>query len=86
LFGTQYQNAALVVVPPSCDAFSSTRTLLPCQQANKAVAKPATPLPIAMMSTSASNLPLAAAGAEDLRAKVAKVRPPLFSIEERLPP
>src|SRR6516162_5483355 len=77
LFGTQYQKAALRVVPPSRLAFSSTSTSLPCQQLNKAVAKPATPLPIVMMSTSASNLPLAAAGAEDLRAMVAKRCPPL---------
>src|SRR5271168_5200750 len=76
LFGTQYQKAAFRVVPPSCDAFSRTRTLLPCQQLNNAVAKPATPLPIAMISGSASNLPLAAAGAEDFRAIVAKQCPP----------
>ena len=76
LFGTQYQNAALRVVPPSCDAFSRTRTLFPCQALNSAVAKPATPLPIVMTSNSASNLPLAAAGAEDLRAMVAKQCPP----------
>src|SRR6516162_10862911 len=77
LFGTQYQKAALRVVPPSPLAFSSTSTSLPCQRENRAVARPATPLPIVMTSTSASNLPLAAAGAEDLRAMVAKRRPPL---------
>src|SRR6516164_10618059 len=86
LFGTQYQKAAFRVVPPSWDVFSSTRTLLPCQQLNKAVARPATPLPIVITSTSASNLPLAAAGAEDLRAMVAKRRPPLVLLAGRLPP
>src|SRR5262249_4986044 len=85
LFGTQYQKAALRVVPPSRLAFSSTSTLLPCQQLNSAVAKPAPRLPIVMMSTPASNLPLAAAGAEDLRAMVAKRRPPLLFCR-RLPP
>src|SRR5581483_4906354 len=71
LFGTQYQNAALRVVPPSWPAFSSTRTLLPCQRLNNAVARPATPLPTTTISTSASNLPFAGAGAADLRAMVA---------------
>src|ERR1051325_4392876 len=71
LFGTQYQNAALRVVPPSCDAFSRTRTLSPSQQVNRAVARPATPLPTTMTSNSPSNLPLAAPGAADLRAMVA---------------
>src|SRR5580692_6797201 len=86
LFGTQYQNAAFRVVPPSCDAFSRTKTLLPCQALNKAVARPATPLPTAMMSNSASNLPLAAAGVEDLRAMVAKQVPPdLFQEDCRCP-
>jgi len=82
LFGTQYQKAALRVVPPSLLAFSSTSTSLPCQWENRAVARPATPLPIVMTSTSASNLPLAAAGAEDLRAMVAKRRPPLVLFAE----
>src|SRR5579883_3233049 len=80
LFGTQYQNAALRVVPPSCAAFSRTRTLLPCPRLNKAVASPATPLPTAMMSTSASNLPLALAGAADLRGMLATRRPPLVQL------
>src|ERR1700733_4818898 len=71
LFGTQYQKAALRVVPPSCDAFSRTRTLSPCQQVKSAVASPATPLPMTMTSNSPSNLPFAAAGAADLRAIVA---------------
>src|SRR6185312_5262070 len=85
LFGTQYQKAALRVVPPNRPAFSSTSTSLPCQRLNSAVASPATPLPIAITSTSASNLPLAAAGAEDLRAMVAKRRPPCWYCR-RLPP
>src|SRR5580693_3664281 len=86
LFGTQYQKAALRVVPPSRPAFSSTSTSLPCQRENNAVARPATPLPIVITSTSASNLPLAAAGAEDLRAMVAKRRPPSVLFAGRLPP
>src|SRR5580700_1883303 len=86
LFGTQYQNAALRVVPPSCGAFSRTRTLLPRHALNKAVARPATPLPTAMMSNSPSNLPLAAAGAEDLRAMLAKqVLPDLLGGDCRRP-
>src|ERR1700748_945540 len=84
LFGTQYQKAALRVVPPRRLAFSSTSTSLPCRRLNNAVARPATPLPMVMISTSASNLPLAAAGAEDLRAIVANPRPPLF-VGRRLP-
>src|SRR5262249_5599515 len=86
LFGTQYQKAAFRVVPPSWDVFSSTRTLLPCQRLNKAVARPATPLPIVMTSTSASNLPLAAAGVEDLRAMVAMQVPLDFVFLKRLRP
>src|SRR6516164_634842 len=84
LFGTQYQKAAFRVVPPSWDVFSSTRTLLPCQQLNKAVARPATPLPIVITSTSASNLPLAAAGVEDLRAMVAMQVLPRFCFFEKI--
>src|SRR6516162_5160401 len=84
LFGTQYQKAAFRVVPPSWDVFSSTRTLLPCQRLNKAVARPATPLPIVMTSTSASNLPLAAAGVEDLRAMVAMQVLPRFCFLKKI--
>ena len=41
LFGTQYQNAAFLVVPPSSSAFSRSTTSLPSQRLNSAVGKAA---------------------------------------------
>ena len=45
LFGTQYQKAALAVVPPMLPAFSRITALLPCQRAKSAEARPPQPLP-----------------------------------------
>src|ERR1700733_8905230 len=54
LFGTQYQNAALRVVPPISGAFSRMITSLPSQRENKAVERPPAPLPTTTTSTSTS--------------------------------
>src|SRR5260370_145229 len=69
LLGTQYQKAALRVVPPISGAFSSTMTSSPSQRENKAADNPPAPLPTTTTSTSASNA-LARAGAADLRLAV----------------
>src|SRR5213596_1543396 len=71
LFGTQYQNAALLVVPPMLPAFSRITALLPCHRANSADARPPQPLPQTTMSYSPSNLGSAASARSVARPKPA---------------
>jgi hypothetical protein len=66
LLGTQYQNAALRVVPPISAAFSRMIASLPSQRENKAVERPPAPLPTTTTSTSTSKA-LGRAGDADRR-------------------
>ena len=54
LLGTQYQKAALRVVPPTSGAFSRISTLLPSQREKSAVARPPAPAPTQTMSKAPS--------------------------------
>ena len=86
LFGTQYQKAALRVVPPNCDGLFQHQHLVAVPAANSAVASPAMPLPIDdNVELRASNLPFAAAGAADLRAMVAIASSLLYEEDCRRP-
>src|SRR5271156_207912 len=66
LFGTQYQKAALRVVPPSSGAFSRRRTSFPNHRENKAAESPPAPDPTTTILASASN-PFGRAGADEPR-------------------
>jgi hypothetical protein len=66
LFGTQYQKAALRVVPPRSGAFSRRRTSFPNHRENKAAESPPAPDPTTTISTSASK-PFGRVGADEPR-------------------
>src|SRR5580700_4947822 len=69
LFGTQYQKAALRVVPPRSGAFSRRRTSFPSHRENKAAESPPAPDPTTTISTSASKL-FGRTGAAEARSAV----------------
>src|SRR6266516_4998759 len=71
LLGTQYQNAAFLVVPPSSGAFSSRITWSPSQRAKSAADSPPPPPPTTTISLSRSKRPSAGTGAAEVRAGMA---------------
>src|SRR2546427_1785141 len=71
LLGTQYQNAAFLVVPPSSGAFSSRITWSPSQRAKSAADSPPPPPPTMTMSLSRSKRPSVGTGAAEVRAGMA---------------
>src|SRR2546421_9057875 len=71
LLGTQYQNAAFLVVPPSSGAFSSRITWSPSQRAKSAADSPPPPPPTTTMSLSRSKRPSAETVTAEVRAGMA---------------
>src|SRR5271165_4464571 len=69
LFGTQYQKAALRVVPPSSAAFSRRMTSFPNQRENNAAESPPAPPPTIMTSASESK-EVGATGVADRRGAI----------------
>src|SRR5580700_9636818 len=69
LLGTQYQKAALRVVPPSSAAFSRRMTSFPSQRENNAAESPPAPPPTTMTSASESK-EVGATGVADRRSGI----------------